>query len=607
MNDEVGMVHRDIRVLTVGRAEGNHIAVIDPAVSGVHARLYRVYDRWFIEDCRSTNGTFVAGVLLPPGVAIEVLAGQPILLGTVPFSLPSGASAGARCSATSLREYLIAAGALPQVLAAALVDTLARELSFQHANGRIRPYLDAETVLVLDGDRDDVRLLLLDACAPSALTVEVDRLLWAYAAPEQFQGRPLNSRRDVYGLGVLAYEMLTGRRPFDADTPWAWATQHMTAAPPRLPESVAEHVVAAIDKALAKAPEARQSSVCDFYQEFAGAPVEFDRGDDPRERAPVAVRQRDETLSRAPACLSCGTENTVDARYCSTCGVPRRPSVEATPTAVAPQLMSRPPHERRLVVVGDAPARWRGLAFLGGVIGLVTSGPVGAAVGAAAGAVVERSMAPGGWSKLTPTYVPLEVAVRELPLSPAQIFPGCAYVMHPLRPDRYFPIETFHQRLFVEKCTELHRLLCALGASRVELRMRRELRTGSGVTAEAPVDFGGLPITLGGGLHGRNRRVEQGVFVEEYEPSGPPRLPDDLLWYDHVVEWQGLFERRTRFGATKLNGEFTQTEDFGVSLELKAEFDELGLKIGGNFENLRETVISYEAHYPRLAHANSAG
>jgi hypothetical protein len=198
------MIHRDVRVLTVGRAEGNHIAVFDPAVSGAHARLYRVYDRWFIEDCRSTNGTFVAGVPLPPEVAIEVLAGQPILLGTVPFSLPSGASAGARCSVTSLREYLIVAGALPQVLAAALLDTLARELSFQHANGRIRPYLDAETVLVLDGDR----LLLLDACAPSALAVEVDRLPWAYAAPEQFQGRPLNSRRDVYGLGVLAVSPL---------------------------------------------------------------------------------------------------------------------------------------------------------------------------------------------------------------------------------------------------------------------------------------------------------------------------------------------------------------------------------------------------------------
>jgi len=94
-----------------------------------------------------------------------------------------------------------------------------------------------------------------------------------YMSPEQFTGQQLDRRSDLYSLGVMAYEMLTGKLPFEAKTPWEWATKHLTQAP----EPIEVHDKAgrllerhkrAIMKALAKNREQRQSSVLEFLQEL---------------------------------------------------------------------------------------------------------------------------------------------------------------------------------------------------------------------------------------------------------------------------------------------------------------------------------------------------
>jgi eukaryotic-like serine/threonine-protein kinase len=96
-----------------------------------------------------------------------------------------------------------------------------------------------------------------------------------YMSPEQFSGLTLDPRSDVYSLGVLAYEMLAGQLPFDAQTPWEWATKHLTAEPTPIEAHptaalLPERQRAAIMRALSKDPAARQASVQEFMHAFTG-------------------------------------------------------------------------------------------------------------------------------------------------------------------------------------------------------------------------------------------------------------------------------------------------------------------------------------------------
>src|SRR6185312_9538430 len=94
-----------------------------------------------------------------------------------------------------------------------------------------------------------------------------------YMSPEQFRGAELDARSDIYSLGVMSYEMLTGRLPFDADTPWAWATQHMTAQPfpfetVPMGSAIPPKMKQAVMRALAKDKNQRQQTVREFFEEF---------------------------------------------------------------------------------------------------------------------------------------------------------------------------------------------------------------------------------------------------------------------------------------------------------------------------------------------------
>ncbi|MCA9582888.1 MAG: protein kinase, partial [Myxococcales bacterium] len=94
-----------------------------------------------------------------------------------------------------------------------------------------------------------------------------------YMSPEQFSGTVLDPRSDIYSLGLITYEMLTGTLPFAAKTPWEWATKHLTAEPDPIErhptgEQLPPHKRGAVMKALMKNRDDRQSGVLEFMRDF---------------------------------------------------------------------------------------------------------------------------------------------------------------------------------------------------------------------------------------------------------------------------------------------------------------------------------------------------
>lgn len=78
-----------------------------------------------------------------------------------------------------------------------------------------------------------------------------------YMAPEQCAGKAVDSRTDLYALGVMFYEMLAGHPPFSADSVYALLQKHVEEPPPPLPATIPQVIRSQVEQLLAKAPHER--------------------------------------------------------------------------------------------------------------------------------------------------------------------------------------------------------------------------------------------------------------------------------------------------------------------------------------------------------------
>jgi tRNA A-37 threonylcarbamoyl transferase component Bud32/streptogramin lyase len=193
---------------------------------------------------------------------------------------------------TDLRALLRSEGALAPTRAVSIVRQVAHALDAAHARGLVHRDVKPSNVLLDESEH----VYLADFGLTRRVTDDGARLgdarslgTPAYLAPEQIEGRPVDGRSDVYSLGCLLYECLTGEPPFVGPSRLAVAWAHLEEEPPsisarnrRLPQALD----AVIQKAMAKEPEERYAT-CGELVAAAEAALGIDRPR--RRRALLAV------------------------------------------------------------------------------------------------------------------------------------------------------------------------------------------------------------------------------------------------------------------------------------------------------------------------------
>ena len=153
-----------------------------------------------------------------------------------------------------LREY----GRLSPEQALTILDPVLQALEAAHTAGFVHRDVKPENVLLTDDGRVKVADFgLARAITAGTATAATQGLLIgtvAYLSPEQVQRGIADARSDVYGAGILLYEMITGAVPFAGETPLAVAYQHVNAVVP-VPSSVRPGIPAEVDALVARATE----------------------------------------------------------------------------------------------------------------------------------------------------------------------------------------------------------------------------------------------------------------------------------------------------------------------------------------------------------------
>ncbi len=134
----------------------------------------------------------------------------------------------------TLRDVMKSKGALPPRLAFALIDPVVQGLAAAHDAGLIHRDVKPENVLIADDGRIKIGDFGLARAVTTSTSTGTLIGTIGYLSPELVLGRPADTRSDIYSVGIMLYEMLTGQQPFDGEVPIQVAYKHVneTVGPP---------------------------------------------------------------------------------------------------------------------------------------------------------------------------------------------------------------------------------------------------------------------------------------------------------------------------------------------------------------------------------------
>ncbi len=201
---------------------------------------------------------------------------------------------------TSLRDYVKRNGALSLIQAKNIVLQICDGLQAAHAQGVIHRDLKSHNIIINAANHIKIidfglaRSTYAEGMTATGLILGTPE----YMAPEQVAGKKVDERADIYSLGIILYEIFTGRVPFSGDSPIAVGFQQLKDPPPdprEINPQVPEDVTAVILKALEKDPFRRFRSVQEMRdaieQTFGKTAVSVSPAVSPKQPAPALQKE----------------------------------------------------------------------------------------------------------------------------------------------------------------------------------------------------------------------------------------------------------------------------------------------------------------------------
>ena len=176
-------------------------------------------------------------------------------------------------SGRSLKELMVSRGPTPIGIAIDYTRQMLAALGFAHRNGIVHRDIKPHNVVVDADGRLKVTDFGIARSGASQMT-EAGSIIGTaqYLSPEQARGAPVDQRSDVYSVGIVLYEMLTGKVPFTGDTPLEIAMKHLSEVPvppSELRDDVPEDLDLVALRALAKDPEDRYQTAAEMDADLA--------------------------------------------------------------------------------------------------------------------------------------------------------------------------------------------------------------------------------------------------------------------------------------------------------------------------------------------------